>query len=62
MPTRTATTAEEARPEVSSQTISIRETIPDISKITRTAVYGAQTRSSGITQMCVLGWIEIMQI
>lgn len=38
IPTRMITTAEEAKPEVSDRTISIRQTIPDISEIARSAV------------------------
>lgn len=66
MSTRMATTAEEAMPEVSSQTISARQTILDISGIARIdvcmcanvrgCVYNAQTRRFRIHgRVCCVG-------
>lgn len=47
-------------PEVSVQTISIRQTILDISGITWTHVYDAQTHNSEYTDPCAALGIEIM--
>lgn len=55
------TIAKEAKiPEVSDQTISIRQTILDISGITWTHVYDAQTHNSEYTDPCAALGIEIM--
>jgi len=56
------TIAKDAKPKVSYQTISIRQTIADISGITRNGVYDAQTHSFVYIVVYAALRIEIMQI